>query len=50
LRVVGINVMGLASHPGSVDAANFALPLDSIWNDLTEAWTRGMEDCLTSFS
>jgi len=42
--------MGLTSHHGSVDAANSALPLDSIWNDLKEAWTRGMEDCLTSFS
>jgi len=48
-RVVGINVMGMASQHGSVDAANFALPLDYIWNDLEEAWTRGMEDCLTSY-
>jgi ribosomal protein L37E len=42
-------VIGLSSPTGSVDAANFALPLDYLWNDLKEASTKGKQECLVSF-
>jgi len=47
-EVMGINVMGLRSESGSVDAAHFAVPLDYLWSDITVAWDRGKDVCLAS--
>ena len=47
-NVIGINVMGLRSEGGSVDAAHFAVPLDYLWSDITAAWDRGKDACLAS--
>ena len=42
-RVVGINLMGLASSLGDIDAADFALPLDYLLDDVNDALRRGRE-------
>jgi S1-C subfamily serine protease len=48
-RAVGINLMGLTSEHGSVDAARFALPMDYIWTDVKKALDLGKEHYLCSF-
>ena len=45
-RVVGINLMGLASSLGDIDAAHFALPLDYLLDDVNDALRRGREKCI----
>ena len=47
-HAMGINVLGLRSESGSVDAAHFAVPLDYLWSDIKRAWERGREACINA--
>lgn len=47
-RVIGVNVAGIRSAQGEVDAARLAVPIDYLTEDIAEARRRGKEYCISA--
>jgi S1-C subfamily serine protease len=47
-RVVGINIAGIRTPDGEVDAARLALPIDYLTQDIAEARRHGKDACISA--